>query len=142
MKKHKVKIPKGYILVNETKTVIDGFMTITLGLEPTPTEVPIKKELSKTWDEYCEITEPFKKDYNGQMTALRRLIELRDYYNDGWVPNWKNCSNKYCIFNRSGTIMDITEGVICHILVFKTDKLRDKFHLNFTELIEIAKPLL
>ena len=143
-KKYKVEIPEGY-------EVNRSFTTKTVNKEISTTVVfePIKKELPKTWEEYCELEEviiphqlSIVSKYRKEISALSKLLELRDHYNDGWEPNWNNCSNKYCIFNRAGTIMDITEGVICHVLVFKTDKLRAEFISNFAQLIETAKSLL
>lgn len=38
------------------------------------------------------------KEIASAMVALCQLIQLRDYYNDGWEPDWSdiNC-NKWCI---------------------------------------------
>lgn len=76
------------------------------------------------------------------MLALCQLLYLRDIYNDGWEPNWKNDSRKH-IISVVGYELGrcyLTSGQ--RILSFKTGKLRDKFLENFRDLIEIAKPLL
>lgn len=141
-KKHKVKIPKGYILVNETKTKIDGFMTITLGLEQ------IKKPLPKTWDEFCKANDTAewrlsKYKYNKEIDALRKLLELRDHYNGGWDPNYKNSSTmKYYIGYEKDEISRGQLSYTSRILAFRTKELRDLFLENFIDIIETAKLLL
>ena len=149
-KKHKVKIPKGYILVNESKTKIDGFMTITLGLEPISMEQP-KKDLPETWEEYLSIENKCRPSisnlivppkYSMAFKSLARLIELRDHYNDGWEPDWRLDSGKYIIYITSNSISAICLSNTAHVLAFKTEELRDEFLSNFRDLIEIAKHLL
>lgn len=168
MKKHKVKIPKGYTLVNETKTVIDGFMTITLGLEPIPMERSIKKELPKTWEELLpEIQISYVVSSDGMMwkfnkggdcenmigfpteelaradAAFRKLIQLRDYYNGGWVPDWTDNSKlKYCIYICDDDACSSSFMCERHVLAFKSAEIEEKFRINFRNLIETAKPLL
>jgi hypothetical protein len=77
------------------------------------------------------------------MLALCQLIQLRDCYNDGWVPDWGNeYQYKYIIysyFNKIETSYTFGSG---EILAFKTKKLRDQFLENFRDLIETAKSLL
>lgn len=77
------------------------------------------------------------------MLALCQLIQLRDCYNDGWKPDWKdNCYNKFTIkFYQDTPICDV-DKTICRVLAFKSAKLRNLFLENFRDLIEIAKPLL
>lgn len=80
--------------------------------------------------------------YAEAMLALCQLIQLRDCYNDGWVPDWTNCYDKYVIYPTKDYIITGINTAICRILAFKTEKLRDEFLNNFRDLIEIAKPLL
>jgi len=76
------------------------------------------------------------------MLALCQLLYLRNIYNDGWEPDWKDNSQKYVItvvrneFARDYLIASQ------RILFFKKRKLRDEFLENFRDLLEIAKPLL
>jgi len=82
------------------------------------------------------------EEYAKAMLALCKLIQLRDCYNDGWKPDWKDPSTKYTIRILSG---DIVVGAISSIqspLVFKTSVLRNMFLSNFKDLIEQAKQLL
>lgn len=78
--------------------------------------------------------------------ALRKLIILRDYYNEGWQPDWSE-KNKmhFCIRVRNNKITidsssDINE--FNTVLVFRDYTIRDKFLEEQKELLEIAKPLL
>lgn len=96
---------------------------------------------------YVEIDEKEKvflsETYFYAFEALRKLIILRDYYNEGWQPDWNNRKQtKY-------TIEDYIDELWCEgyttnkkILSFKNDKIRDKFLEEQKELLEIAKPLL
>lgn len=75
--------------------------------------------------------------------ALAKLIWLRDYYNDGWKPDWSNRNQrKYTIEDYLGEIWYDEYTSAKKILSFRTDKIRDKFLEEQKELLEIAKPLL
>lgn len=75
--------------------------------------------------------------------ALLQLIQLRDCYNDGWTPNWKDVwVTKYCIVSDEQTLKRNTYRTTSQILAFKSEELRDQFLENFRDLIEIAKPLI
>ena len=108
MKKHKVKIPKGYTLVNETKTKIDGFMTITLGLEPIPVYQAIKKQ--EPWfspSKAADITKA-KLIFDEFDPLIIRITEGKEYaivclliYNDG--------SHRVKINDDSNNLQEIRE---------------------------------
>ena len=75
--------------------------------------------------------------------ALSQLCQLRDRYNDGWKPDWKNSTEtKYIIEINRDYITKTFYNHTKRILAFKTKNIRDKFLENFRDLIEIAKPLL
>lgn len=83
--------------------------------------------------------------------ALLKVLFLRDYYNEGWQPNWiDQHQEKFCIINFLEEIDLINyskkskfeENKFYHILTFKTEEIRDKFLEEQKELLEIAKPLL
>jgi hypothetical protein len=74
--------------------------------------------------------------------ALAQLLQLRDRYNDGWVPDWNNSIDKFTIYTQSNHILSNYNQTYHHVLAFKTRTLRDEFLTNFKDLIEIAKPLL
>lgn len=137
---------------------------------------PKKKELPKTWEEFCE-NNPIKpneyfvsngssivrglcfrnseeriedmdanllpsKEYAEAMLALCKLIQLRDCYNNGWKPDWKEESYKYVIKFYNGLVYFDTPLRFSSILAFKTKDLMDVFYNNFKDLIEQAKLLL
>lgn len=74
--------------------------------------------------------------------ALVKLIWLRDYYNEGWYPNYYDNNQKYYIFTTKDRLeKDFALGE-SRVLVFRSQKIRDKFLEEQKELLEIAKPLL
>ena len=80
------------------------------------------------------------------MLALCQLIQLRNFYNGDWVPDWSSANYKYIISCQSicGKIKltpDVTFGCP-RVLVFRSGELRNQFLENFRDLIEIAKPLI
>jgi len=75
--------------------------------------------------------------------ALLKLLFLRDYYNEGWQPNWKKEREmKYVIYNDSNKLAIIQSYTMSFILAFKEGNIRSKFLEEQRELLEIAKPLL
>lgn len=75
--------------------------------------------------------------------ALSQLCQLRDRYNNGWKPDWKDGNlDKYLIEVRCGELTKTSSNLYQRLLAFKTGNLRDKFLENFRDLIEKAKPLL
>ena len=77
------------------------------------------------------------------MRALCQLIQLRNFYNGDWEPDWKDKSCwKYSICMESDAPEHYKTDVVSAVLTFQTEALRDQFLENFRDLIEIAKPLL
>lgn len=74
--------------------------------------------------------------------SLAKLIWLRNYYNDGWQPDWNDDSDKFCIIIFKGDFTATTYSFNFRVLHFKTKEIRDKFLEEQRELLEIAKPLL
>jgi hypothetical protein len=129
----------------------------------------IENKLPKTWEEWVEKNPEIKKEffintcskvdsqqdgircdlhYNNLSSkedaegilALIKLKRLRDYYNKGWEPDWKNESQlKFCISLNYNNIDTHSSWCQHHFLAFRTPKLRDEFFDNFQELIEKAK---
>ena len=84
-----------------------------------------------------------KKENYFAFDALRKLIIFRDYYNQGWQPNWCDYKQtKYIIENYMDEIWTEDGHRTSSILAFKTPEIRDKFLEEQRELLEIAKPLL
>lgn len=74
--------------------------------------------------------------------ALLKLLFLRDYYNKGWQPNWKNDEWKYFIECYQGELNIDRTFRNSRVLIFKSKEIRDKFLKEQKELLEIAKFLL
>ena len=88
---------------------------------------------------------PSKKDAE-QHLALMKLHQLRDYYRQGWTPDWEDDSCKYTICQKV-TIKGIQHIVACYrttscFLSFPTYKLSEEFLTNFRDLIEQAGDLI
>lgn len=133
----------------------------------------VKLTLPKTWEEFCEITpiidweyfinerseiDEVRKRERNPLTdkstiqtqemavafrALMQLIQLRDCYRQGWIPDWTNSGElKYSVVSYlNGVSTDVrytTKGV----LSFQTEELCNEFFANFQDLIIQAAPLI
>lgn len=84
-----------------------------------------------------------KKENYDVFESLRKLTILRDYYNEGWEPDWNDDSEpKAVIFTEKGKLECNEFFTSKEILAFKTPEIRDKFFKEQKELLETAKPLL
>jgi len=156
-KEIKFEIPEGYELDTALTDLSEGIIKLK------------KKEnqLPQSWVElgkvegYCVLSSSGVSNYVGPSTSINRnvfptkelaeaalalaqLLQLRDRYNDGWVPDWKNVSIKYIIYVVEDRLIADYCFITQHVLHFKSEKLRDEF-LNAPEinkLLQIAKPLL
>ena len=88
-------------------------------------------------------------DANPQIDALKKLILLRDFYNNGWKPDWSDyLVSKYAImrdYNREEGICLPNVRYTCDprsFLVFNSNKNANEFFGNFRELIEQAGDLI
>lgn len=82
------------------------------------------------------------KDVAEAILTLCQLIQLRDYYNNGWKADWNNDRfDKYCIGFENEEISTSVRCANRSVLVFKTEKLRNEFLKNFKDLIVKLKPL-
>jgi hypothetical protein len=125
-----------------------------------------KKQLPKTWEELKTIdgysVSIFSKIKSFQKTdcvesgkntfatkkqaeasiAMAQLSQLMKVYKDGWVADYKNNSNNYCIFFFEDEVkIDLFVHGQC-FLSFKNKETAQLFLENFRDLIEQAKPLL
>lgn len=82
------------------------------------------------------------KELADATVALLKLLFLRDYYNEGWQPDWNIINTKYCIFSEGDEISAFNQTYNSRVMCFKTEEIRDKFLEEQRELLEIAKPLL
>lgn len=90
----------------------------------------------------CVCTEYVNEKQENALEAFRKLIILRDYYNEGWQPDWEDDEWKYFIeYYRGKLDVERTCGN-GRVLTFKSKEIRDKFLEEQRELLEIAKLLL
>lgn len=111
----------------------------------TPTYEEVIKEARSKGDYYYlpDCLEAPSEELVDATITLLKLLFLRDYYNDGWQPDWKNNKQtKYTIENYIDELWCESYTTNKKILSFKNDKIRDKFLEEQRELLEIAKPLL
>ena len=88
-----------------------------------------------------ERTYPSKEIYKA-FEGLRKLIILRDYYNEGWKPEWKDGTYKFSIYVDEDKFVGGLHMSSNRAMLFKTEEIRDRFFEEQKELLEIAKPLL
>lgn len=127
----------------------------TLSTSPYTLQGFEQKEPAKTYEEAlkwcignlkdyreCVCTEYVNEKQENALEALRKLIILRDYYNEGWQPDWKDNFCKYTIECYESELYTDDSYNFDKVMSFKTEELRDKFLEEQKELLEIAKPLL
>lgn len=75
--------------------------------------------------------------------ALMQLIQLRNFYNGDWKPDWTDYNiYKYVIVNDMDEVKILANTSVSHVLSFKSKELATEFLENFKILINIAKPLI
>jgi hypothetical protein len=83
------------------------------------------------------------KERAEQFIILNKLLQIRDYYNQGWKPNWGNDDeDKYCIVSRKNNLKAIPSWQTNYLFAFKTRELRDEFLQNFEKDLEFIKEFL
>lgn len=153
-KEFKIQVPEGYEIDKENST----FENIVFKKE--------ERKLPKKWEDLYEVKGWFVDFHSDVVTsgsmrtadsvknrfptkeeakaciALAQLCQLRDRYNDGWKPDWKDSTEKYVIYFHADEIYSGDSYGAQDVLYFKTEELRNEFLENFRGLIETAKPLL
>ena len=88
-------------------------------------------------------------DRNPQIEALKKLILLRDFYNNSWKPDWDNIiEDKYQIkkdYDRETKVLSFNVGIgfsPSTFLTFNNREYAHEFLTNFRELIEQAGDLI
>ena len=88
---------------------------------------------------------------NRLLETLRELLLFRDAWwmmADNWKPDYNDCteekyfSTKFFIYVYRDEICHGSCELTHHFLTFPTAEMRDAFHENFKDLIEICKELL
>ena len=115
------------------------------------------EKLPRTFDEYLErcakwgikVDAEDYTDRNPQIEALKKLILLRNFYNNGWKPDWSDyLVSKYAIkrtYNREEVICLPIVSYTCDpqsFLVFNSNENANEFFDNFRDLIEQAGDLI
>ena len=77
-----------------------------------------------------------------QHLAYMQLHQLRDWYRQGWIPDWKDDIIKYCIVLESNRCVIYKNITTCNFLSFQSMELAEKFLNNFKDLIETAGDLI
>ena len=157
------------VLTQTTIIAPEGFMIDQKKLKENKIEfIPIVKALPKSWEDLKGIagyflTEDCVLKYVGRCRteqisrnifpqekhaeaaiALAQLLQLRDAYNDGWVPDYRDNNTKYSIHVYVGELSTINNVNAHNVMHFKSQELRDTFlkEPEIRKLLEIAKPLL
>ncbi len=164
MKELKIEVPQGMVIDTENSSLTKGIIKFKPIEELPKTWDEFCKQNHKIKEgesyisQYSEIA-TFGRGYVDRDTikdknilpnkqtaeavlALIQLIQLRDYYNSGWKPDWESYSNKHCIINIKNVIKTSIQCNESRVLTFKTEELRDKFLENFCDLIETAKEII
>lgn len=117
----------------------------------------LEVKLPSTFDEYLErcakwgikVEEYEYIDINPQIEALKKLILLRDFYNNGWKPDWdKLIEDKYHIekdYDRETKVISFDVGITFRpstFLTFNNSEYAHEFLTNFRDLIEQAGDLI
>lgn len=112
---------------------------------PAPTYEEALKEAHRKGDYYYQpyhLEVPSKKLAEAT-TALLKLLFLRDYYNEGWQPDWSNYNEiKWTIENVNNNLTVTNEYTFNQVMFFNSEEIAEKFLKDQKELLEIAKPLL
>ena len=72
--------------------------------------------------------------------ALMQLIQLRDYYNDGWKPEG-NVGSALYYFPNKGQFNSVMTCEPVSPLVFKSTSIATEFYHNFKDLLDKVKYL-
>nr|DAW60052.1 MAG TPA: hypothetical protein [Caudoviricetes sp.] len=133
----------------KSKGAINTLSTVDYSIEldgfeqkaPAPTYEDIVKERN-----YIYLPENLvapNKELADAVVALLKLLFLRDYYNEGWQPDWNNVNQKkYVIYLEKGSFVVREFTIMACVLTFESRKIALKFLEEQRELLEIAKPLL
>ena len=114
---------------------------------PAPTFEEVIKEARSKGDYYYlpDSLEVPSEELADAVVALLKLLFLRDYYNEGWQPDWTDDTWKYVILVKMGIRCDfLVDDKVSYarVLHFKSQEIAKKFIKEQKELLEIAKPLL
>ena len=81
-------------------------------------------------------------EYSDELEILSKLLYLRDIYRQGWKPDWTNNDVKYVIVNQDDELFKAGNTASNRIFAFQSSEVRDKFGINFKEMLEKIKDLI
>ena len=137
---HEIQIPIGYEIDKEKST----FEKIMFK----------KKENTKprSWEEYREKVPENKlykvwgviegKELAEASIAMMQLMSLRKEWIGDWEPDWSNDTNKYCIIIFDNKYIVKPFSRYYQTLSFPTEEMAKDFRYCFSDLLDIAKPLI
>ena len=138
--------PKGYLSSGHKPTLSTKPYKVELQGSEQKAPVPTYDEILMEKGVYVSITKPLilpDENLANAFEALAKLIWLRNFYNEGWQPDWRNGdTKKYVIIVKNRDFLSDENYMVKKILAFRTKETRDKFLEEQMELLEIAKPLL
>jgi hypothetical protein len=117
-------------------------------------ENELVSQLPTSYREYLEVVKPkigwricgcpcATAEQATQFEILCKLIRIKDYYNQGWKPNWcDGKEDKFVISTNRNELCTCTSWFTNYIFTFKTQELRDEFFNNFKEDLEFIKEFL
>lgn len=82
------------------------------------------------------------KERAEQFIILNKLLQIRDYYNQGWKPNWKDNTDKYVIWSFENELHPDVSTYASSLFAFKSKEVRDTFFENFENDLEKVKEFL
>lgn len=132
---------EGYKIDDETNKRISKIATLSTksyslnGFEQ-KSKVPTYKVAEKWYiDKYCK-----KVDLVEELDAVKKLSVLRDYYNNGWVPDLENYFYIGSFFRGEFVVREHkTITYDRRFLFFKTEELATSFLNEQKELLELAQ---
>jgi len=74
--------------------------------------------------------------------ALSQLLQLREVYRNGWVPDYDEYYLKYSVISNKNNLRVDSVTHYNRIFTFQSKEIAQQFLSNFEELLEIAKPLI
>lgn len=151
MKKLEIEIPKGMQVDLDKSDLSKGlvyFKEVEFVWPKSVDEIPRREYyLNNNGDIGCNSVtvnnihmSTYERAY--EISALIQLLELIDYVNQGWVPDWGNNSElKYCIVNINTEIY-VSPCMGNRVIHFKDSETAEKFLDKYRDLIDIAKNLI
>ena len=103
--------------------------------------------LPRSWEEYCRkygcvCLSTRYTNISLKYDALLKLEQLRDCWRNGWVPNWSDRSEKWCIALCGNELSVSITTIIPRFLTFPTREMAKEFLEYFRDLIEKAGDLI